>query len=254
MTEALFVAWRSPEPNGARWGPIGRLEHGQGGYRFVYTRGARTLAGFQPFAEMPRLDDIYESDELFPLFSNRLLAPSRPEYHAYLTWSGFDAKHPPDPIAILAVTEGLRATDYLELFPCPSPDVSGCYLNKFFVHGIRHMPSAAQARVATLKPGDSLLPMFDDFNPHDPNAVAVRTVADCMMIGYVPRYLAREVRDMCNACGPSSVELQVERVNPNAPLQQKLLCRMRSCWPDDFSPCRGEEFQPIVAGLASAVT
>jgi hypothetical protein len=253
MTNALFVAWRSPEPTGARWGPIGRLEHGPDGYRFLYTHGARTLPGFRPFPEMPGLEEIYESDELFPLFSNRLLTPSRPEYQAYLAWGGFDPNIPPDPIAILGVTEGLRATDYLELFPCPSPDERGCYVNKFFLHGLRHMPAAAQARVAMLTPGEPLLPMFDDFNPHDPNAVAVRTARDCVMIGYVPRYLAREVRQLCKACGPDSVGLQVERVNPNAPLQQKLLCRMRSCWPDDFHPCNGEDFQPIVSGLPSLV-
>src|SRR5437773_607881 len=105
MTNILFVAWRSPEPTGARWGPVGRLEHGPGGYRFVYTRGARMLRGFQPFPEMPRLDAVYESDELFPLFANRLLSQSRPEYHAYLTWGGFDPNNPPDPIALLGVTE-----------------------------------------------------------------------------------------------------------------------------------------------------
>jgi hypothetical protein len=255
MTNSLFVAWRSPEPVGARWGPIGRLEHGPGGYRFVYTRGARTLPGFLPFPEMPRLDEIYESDELLPLFANRLLARSRPEYQAYLTWSGFDPDNPPDPLAILAVTEGRRATDYLELFPCPLQDMDGCYLNKFFLHGIRYMPAAAQQRIAALKPDEPLIPMFDDFNPYDPQAIAVRTSDDHerMMIGYVPRYLAREVRQLCASCDAEYIEFGVERVNPNAPLQQRLLCRMRACWPDDFTPCSGEEFQPIVSGLPSAV-
>jgi hypothetical protein len=40
-------------------------------------------------------------------------------------------------------------------------------------------------------------------------------------------------------------------VNRDAPLQQRLLCRMQSCWPDDFQPCSGHEFQPIAAGVAA---
>ncbi len=88
MHNALFVAWRFTTPDGGRWGPIGRLEYTGAGYRFVYTQGARKLPGFVPFPEMPDLDAVCESDELFPLFANRLLARSRPEYEAYLAWGG----------------------------------------------------------------------------------------------------------------------------------------------------------------------
>jgi hypothetical protein len=253
MSNSLFVAWRSEQPTGGQWGPIGRLDHGPGGYRFTYTHGAGRLPGFRPFPEMPRLEAVYESDALFPLFANRLLARSRPEYEAYLTWGGFDSKNPPDPIAILAVTEGRRATDNLELFPCPVPDAEGCYLNKFFLHGIRYVPDAALERIAALANGERLIPMFDDLNPHDPEAVAVRTADDQrrMLIGYVPRYLAREVRLLCESCHPEFIDLRVERVNPGAPLQQRLLCRMNSCWPEGFRPCEHDDFQPIPSLLPS---
>jgi len=256
MTNALFVAWRSEEPTGGRWGPIGRLEHGAGGYRFVYTRGAQSLPGFRPFPEMPDLGGIYESSELFPLFANRLLTRSRPEFEAYLTWGGFDPDNPPDPISILAVTEGRRATDSLELFPCPIPDAHGCYLNKFFLHGVRYVPAGAQERIAALRAEECLFLMFDDFNAYDPEAVAVRTSGDRdrMLIGYVPRYLAREVRSLCALCHPDFIELRVQRVNPSAPLQQRLLCRMNACWPDEFRPCNHVDFQPIPSQLPSLAT
>lgn len=256
MSNALFVAWRSGEPTGGEWGPIGRLEHGPHGYRFTYTRGAQSRSGFQPFPEMPDLNAVYESEELFPLFANRLLARSRPEFEAYLTWSGFDPDHPPDPIAVLGVTEGRRATDNLELFPCPVPDAVGCYLNKFFLHGVGYVPAAALERIAALKQGEPLVPMFDDFNPFDPDAVAVRTAdaRDRMLIGYVPRYLAREIRLLCASCDPDLIELKVERVNPTAPLQQRVLCRWNSCWPEGFSPCDDDDFQPIPSRLPSLAT
>lgn len=250
MNNTLFVAWRAGGPDNGHWGPVGRLEHVPSGYRFVYTRGARTLEGFTPFPEMPELGAVYESDELFPLFANRLLTPSRPEYEAFLTWGGFDPSHPPDPIAILGVTGGHRATDALELFPCAVADASGCYVNKFFLHGIRWFPSA-HPRIAALQSGETLGLMPDISNPYDREAVAVRTsdAHDPHLIGYVPRYLARDVRELCRSCEPDCIRLSVERLNPGAPLQQRVLCRMNSCWPERFQPCDRKEFEPIPSDL-----
>lgn len=47
---------------------------------------------------MEKLEQVYESNDLFPLFKNRLLKESRPEYEAYLRWSGFDTDNPPAPL------------------------------------------------------------------------------------------------------------------------------------------------------------
>jgi hypothetical protein len=249
---ALLVASRSADPSKGGWSPIGRLEFDHGTYRFVYTKGARTAVGFTPFSGMEDLEQIYESNELFPVFANRLLPKSRPEYEAYLQWSGFDPANPPDPIAILGVTEGIRRTDLIEVFPCPVPDEKSCYLNKFFMHGLRYMPEAAKARVLNLKEGERLYPMWDGCNPTDSCAVALRTVAgDRMLVGYVPRYLAYDALTLFKHCDPEFFQIVVQRVNRDAPLQQRLLCRMHACWPDGFEPCSGEEFQPIPEGVAA---
>jgi hypothetical protein len=252
MNSALFVAWRAGDATSGRWGPVGRLEHDANCYRFMYTRGARTLEGFGSFPGMPDLDAVYESDTLFPLFANRLLARSRPEYDAFLTWGGFDPNNPPDPIAILGVTEGMRQTDSLEVFPCPMPDANGCYVGKFFLHGLRWFPTGALERIDRFQPGETLGLMPDISNPHDPNAVAVRTCdqRERYMIGYVPRYLAHDVHELSRGCGSNYIELHVERVNRDAPLQQRLLCRMNACWPHNFQPCSRDEFQPIVGDLS----
>jgi hypothetical protein len=246
MNPVIFVASRLRDQTGEQWVPVGRLERVPGGYRFVYTRGAKKLRGFHPFPNMQDLHAIYESDELFPLFANRMLAPSRPEYEAYLNWAGFGLDNPPDPIALLAITEGKRATDQLEVFPCPMPDSSGCYVTKFFLHGIRYMAEAAQKAMDHLYPGQPLALMLDFMNRYDPHAVAVRTDDDQRwMLGYVPRYLARDIGKLCWECGPDTFRVTVERVNRDAPLQQRLLCRLRACWPEDFRPCNDEEFQPL---------
>ncbi len=241
---SLFVAWRPPLPDQTGWRPVGRLEHDGELYRFWYLQGARK-AGFQPFAGMTNLNQIYESDELFPLFANRLLSKARPEYEAYLRWSGFDTDSPPDPLVILGVTEGLRRTDAVEVFPCPVPNADGCYLNKFFLHGVHWMPPAAIERITRLNPEEPLKIMLDLQNEHDRNAVAVRTGNEPMQIGFVPRYLAHDVWQLVKQCDTEFIKLYVARVNRDAPLQHRVLCRMHACWPDGFRPCSGEDFAPI---------
>jgi HIRAN domain len=249
MKTALFVAWRNQSEIHQGWGPVGRLEHEDGIYRFFYTNGARTLLGFKPFSEMPNLDEVYESTELFPIFKNRLLAEQRPEYEKFLRWGGFSVESPPDPILILGVTEGKKATDSVEVFPCPVPDAQSCYLNKFFVHGLRWMNPASQKRIEQLKPDERLFVMPDIQNSYDENAIAIRTDHDRTMLGYVPRYLAADVSILCRSCELDFIELFVERVNLDAPLQQRLLCRMHACWPDNFRPCSGPAFQPIPSSV-----
>ncbi len=246
---ALFVAWRPLQPQEG-WRPVGRLEHEDGLYRFFYTQGARK-AGFVPFPQMGDLDRVYVSEELFPVFANRLLSKSRPEYEAFLRWGGFDSTNPPDPIVILGVTEGLRQTDAIEVFPCPQPDGDGCYFNKFFLHGLRWLPEEALDRIAELQPGEPLRLMLDIQNEYDPNAVAVRTEIGRMLIGYIPRYLAYDVRCLLTECESSLLTVHVEQVNADAPMQNRVLCRMHACWPVEFEPCSGADFEPIPADVSS---
>jgi hypothetical protein len=248
---ALYVAWRPPDPV-AGWRPVGRLEHDGDAYRFVYTRGARK-PGFRPFEGMHNFDAIYESTDLFPVFANRLLSRSRPEFEHYLRWGGFSVESPPDPIVILGVTEGRRQTDAIEVFPCPQPDIDGRYVNRFFLHGIRWMPSAAVARIAALAPQECLFLMPDPQNDFDRNAVAVRTETDRTLVGYIPRYLANDARDLLASEERDSVELRVERVNPDAPLQHRVLCRLTASWPHGFRPCGGEDFEPIPSERMTSV-
>jgi hypothetical protein len=225
---ALIVAFRTPD-DPAGWHPVGRLDFDQGTYRFFYTKGAREAKGFRAFDGMDDLDYVYEAHELFPVFANRLLSKSRPEYDAFLRWSGFDPAHPPDPLAILGVTEGRKVTDMIEVFPCPVPDRHGMYQNKFFVHGLRYMSHGAHQRLNALQPEEPLLCTCDVQNSADPSAVLLRTENDRVNIGYVPRYLAKDVYSLIDGCGTDYLHFLVHRVNLDAPLQQRLLCRVEAC-------------------------
>lgn len=249
MNRVVYIAWRvgSPDERGD-WSPVARLEHADGEYCFVYTDGARTLKGFHPFPGMTDLQGVYRSRALLPMMSNRLLSRSRPEFRAWLAWSDFDPDNPPDPLAILGVTEGIRQTDALEVFPKPEPDAKGRYRTRFFVHGLRYASPDALRRLASLAGGAPLRVELEDDNPHDPHAVAVLDDRDgqSQRLGYVPRYLARDVRTLAVQTDVDAITLTVVRVNPDAPLQMRLLCQLTAPWPAGFAPCAGDEFRPLV--------
>jgi hypothetical protein len=251
--KTLFVAWRGTGPKNGYWAPVGRLDFEGGNYRFCYTHGARAKAsaGFQPFPQMNDLDQVYESEELFPVFANRLLSRSRPEYDTFLRWGGIEPDSEPDPIAILGVTEGIRQTDSFEVFPCPSRH-DGSFVTKFFLHSVQRLPPPAADRIGQLHPADPLFPMRDEFNATDPLAAAVRTDDPKMLIGYVPRYFSPDLwklSEMTAGNGLGRLAMSVDRVNPDAPPQHRLLCRVEANWPEGFHPCSGEEYQPIPQNL-----
>jgi len=152
----LYLAWQ--DPLSRRWFTIGRLTTDEGGYRFVYTQGAREaqqLGQFQPLSSFPNLDGLYWSDELFPLFSNRLLRPSRPDYREFTEWLDCPGCVN-DPIALLARSGGQRGTDLLQVFASPQREASGEYRTHFFVHGLSHLPAPCRERAETRPPATSL--------------------------------------------------------------------------------------------------
>jgi hypothetical protein len=242
----LFVSWRSPRTRTIH--PVGRLVYreDQGLYEFVYIRKALEAAeeGFLPFLEFPDLDRIYLSRKLFPLFANRILSNNRPEFREYTEALGLSAESA-DPMRILARTGGRRETDQIEMFPLPEPDDgSGAYVTHCLIRGIRDMPQPfVEQRIAQLERDEPLFLLWDTQNEVDPNAVAVRT-RDFMMLGYLPAYLARDVRRLDDTCLECSV--RVERVNPPpAGVHHRLLCRVEGCWPKGFIPYDADEFQPL---------
>src|SRR5690242_9947223 len=114
--KALFLAQQDPETR--HWSPVGRLTLDDSGYKFVYTKGVKDITHFAPFGRMSDLDRPYVSKALFPIFTNRLLPKSRPEYSEYLTWLGLtEQSH--TVLVELERTSGVRATDNFELIPMP---------------------------------------------------------------------------------------------------------------------------------------
>ena len=246
--DTLFLAWQDPQTR--RWLPVGRLTFDGSVYQFMYTQGAREAEKFIPFGRMRDLEVTYESDELFPLFANRLLPKSRPEYRRFLEWLNLRDDED-DPLALLARTEGRRETDSLEVFPCPQLDSHNEYHLHFFVHGVRHLPDAGIERIHKLQGRDRLFLMQDLQNPYDPQAFALRTDDPPTLVGYCPRYLTEDVFRVLDQCDHDGPKVTVERVNHEAPLQLRLLCDLTSCWPGTFQPCSGGLYEPLVRGASS---
>lgn len=240
---ALYIAWQDPDDR--RWRPVGRLTYEDGVYRFVYTKGANTKK-FTPFGSMQFLDAVYESKELFPLFSNRLIAKNRPEYRDYLGWLNITDND--DPFVELARTGGMRGTDSLAIFPCPEESEEKYHIH-FFSHGLRHLHPATQpsvlALVNQLPPGTKLYLMLDVQNSIDPLAIAIRTEPP-VIVGYVPSYFTEDIKYLLTHVKSDEVGVQVERVNSEAPIQLRLLCNITAAWPKGFIPCSGPLYEAAV--------
>jgi hypothetical protein len=240
--KALFVAYQDPRTR--QWAPVGKLTRTTEGYRFAYTNGAKRFSDFVPFGRMTDIRGVYQSTELFPLFSNRILPKNRPEYREYLGWLGLsDAAH--DELEELSRTGGLRVTDSLELIPCPEPTASGTYEAYFFCRGLRHATPESRIRADELEKGDRLFLMRDLQNRQDPAALAIRTDDPISVIGYTPRYFVKDFAALLKASDGGAVKVTVEQVNLTAPAQYRILCRITAPWPATFSPCDDLAFKEI---------
>lgn len=238
----LFVAWKQPDSR--EWIPVAKLERRENRYFFSYTRGVYRAKSFQPFSRMDRLDAVYESSSIFPLFANRLISKSRPEFKDYLRWLGLTSMQD-DELSMLALTGGIRGTDSIELFQPPAISETGEYKVEFFVRSLSHFPKQAITHIANFAPGDKLFLMRDCQNDFDPLALAIRSGNPPVLVGFCPKYYAQDLGELLSKSG-RDMEIKVKCVNADAPLNMRLLCSVSAIAPGDFSPlAETTDFQPI---------
>jgi hypothetical protein len=217
----------------------------------VYIKGSKEASrhGFEPFLVFPELEAVYQSDELFSFFANRLLQASRGDYSQFVKNLGLD----PDtalPIEILARSGGRRVTDAVELFGGPVIDQERNVLDYLFlVHGLRHMRDCAQDIAGGLEAGESLFLFHDMQNPVDTNAIALRTSSYCC-VGFLPNYMLDDCWDLIRQ--HENIEVNVERVNLSpAPIQQRIVCRMQATKKNGFTPLSSDIYEPLIGKLPS---
>jgi hypothetical protein len=240
----LFLAWQ--DPNSRSWFPIGRLTFDGTNYKFTYTQGvleAQQKCNFEPLSSFPRLDKVYQSTYLFPVFANRLMPKNRPDYSSFIRWLNL-SPYEDDAINILARTGGKRETDTLSVFPSPEPDVEGRYRLHFFLHGLRYLPQCTIERINQLKGGEKLWLAHEFQNSHDSKALTLNT-EDHYIVGYCPRYLNSEIFALLLR-NSSLVKVCVEAVNQSpTPLQFRLLCNIIAQCDNEFKPFSSCEYQPL---------
>lgn len=250
--KTLFLSWQ--DPTSRAWFPIGKLTHDGHLYHFVYLQGAiaaNEKADFQPIISFPDFHQTYGSLELFPLFHNRLLRPSRPDYSDFIQWLNLPIGEK-DPISILSRSGGRRQTDSFEVFPALECTQSGQYKIHFFVHGLSYFPASDQERVLALEPNEQLFIMHDCQNTYDSRALMLRT-DDRYNVGFCPRYLAQDFFELVDQF-PQKVQVTVERLNPvPTPLQFRLLCQLTADWGEDFHPFSSVAYTPLVEIKTSAI-
>jgi hypothetical protein len=248
IEQTLFLAWQDQAVS-RRWFPIGRLDVDicKPAYRFRYIEGAREAqarANFKPLPDFPKFDRDYKAQELFPIFSNRVMPSGRPDFQAHLWQLGLDPKHN-NPVEILSVSGGRRITDEFQVFPKLNRASDGSFSCRFFVHGCSHVNDPAMERIELLLEGEKLNIALELTNPESGLAVQVQT-SDYFMIGWAPRYLVNDLA-MAIASSPGKYEASVVRLNTqSAPSRYRLLVEFRGVWPDKYFPMSSEQFAPLV--------
>lgn len=240
----LFLAWQDKKHR--EWFPVGRLdvEGEPSSYRFRYIHGAKRAeeeVGFPPIYEFPDFHKDYRSSQLFPLFTNRVIAPSRPDRGNYLR--NLDLDESADPVEILSVNGGGRATDLYEVFPKISKREDGSFRCRFFLHGSRYIPLESRKRIEHLETEEQLQITLELTNPVAKFSVQVQTL-DYYVIGWSPRYLVDDLVAAMAECPLYSAH--VVRLNPlPAPSRQRLLVQMDGRW-EQHSPMDGNDYVPLV--------
>jgi hypothetical protein len=204
-------------------------------YEFDYLKAAERAArkGFRPFPEFPDLRRPYVSHELFPLFVNRLMTESRPDFDDYREQHSLD-KGESDPDHLLRRTEGSRATDRIELIDWPKHGRPLETFVHFFVRGVAKTPGAEET-IRQLQPG---MPIEACDMPPDCDVIPLETPSGAA-VGYLPWELSRKVVDE-PGLGPAFRILVVKVNAPPAPIARRMLCRLEILrnvrWSEDYEP------------------
>ncbi len=242
--KTVFLAWQAPDRS---WFPVGQLVHNVDaeGFEFAYTKGAlqaEKLAGFKPLLAFPDFNKHYCSQDLFPLFANRVITRSRKGYDDYLNSLDLDPDHL-DVMDILSVSGGERQTDNFQIFPKIEKAADGSFKSRFFLHGLRYVNSAGAERAAQLKEGETLQILIEVNNPSAGTAICLQS-NDYLPLGWTPRYL---VSDLLRAMASQpEVGAKLVKVNPdNVPLGRRYLVELSGRLPVDFEPMSDDQFQLI---------
>jgi hypothetical protein len=147
-----------------------------------------------------------------------------------LSWLDIGQGEEVDDLDALAISGGERETDFFRIIPVPKKNSRGKYSFKFFVNGLNHMDDNTKKRVLDLQKDSHLFLMHDFQNSEDRLALSLRTDDPPCLIGYMPAYFTKVIHKMKNENENefNKIQVNVVRVNEEAPIQMRLLCELSS--------------------------
>lgn len=205
---------------------VGWLEFTGDRFVFSYTADAELHPDFEPFPPFPDLRGTYESDDLFPFFTERIFSAARPDYDDHLAALGL-SRAEATPIELLARSWGTSPHDTIQIVPDPLEQEDGTEVLPFLVSGVRHVdedhPDRVSRRVVGLHEGQPLDLRDEPDNPQNERAIVLE--ANGQPVGWVPDYLLEYIHK--NRQDGREVRVTVERANrPETPWHLRLLCRL----------------------------
>lgn len=236
--KSVFVIWKDIVDS--MWHPVAKLTRVDDSYTLSYTKGSNHCR-FIPFPRMSDRSAVYRSNELFSLFTNRLIPSNRPEFKKILDWSDVMLKDY-DELDILSLSGGARKTDEYRIVPLPVPDKNNFYKLRFFTSGVSHLEDDSVQQISELRPGERLEFSYENSNKFDKNAVLV-TSKSKVRVGYCPKYYNCDVRNLLGNPQLLDYSLSVVKVNLDAPAHFRLLCEFITKWPEGFQPFLTSEFE-----------
>ena len=222
MVTKLLILWQRPSDRAMV--PVAILSYDGELYEFEYLSAARSLDEFRPLLGFRDLDRRYTSDEMFPLFQERVLDPTRPDFGRVLDELALSESEA-TPWELLVRTGGTSEGDTLQVTPFPHESDSG-WIVVFLAAGLRYFQEKTvrtalgtthtytedefHSILDSLAPGDPLVVRTEIGNDYNPDAQLLFTSAGDV-IGYLPDWLAR----FAAPCVHKGMELSahVERVN-----------------------------------------
>lgn len=234
---SIYILWQ--DQYSKLWHPVAKLTHENNLYRLNYTKGANSSKNFVPFPNMEKLDSIYESQELFPFFQNRIMPKSRPEFRSIINWLDM-TPDTFDPLDYLSVTGGERKTDNYRILKLPDL-INGKFVFNFLVSGIHYLEIENQEKIKNLSNNLELDYIYETDNPVDPNAIKLVDKESGTFVGYCPRYLVNDFKKLLDQ-NPEFSHFKIKKLNINAPASYRMVCSFESLESEHYKPLNFNEY------------
>lgn len=246
LVTELVVLWQQPTTRAMI--PVGLLGFDGTTYRFEYLPAAVSADGFRPLLGFKDLATHYDSDELFPLFHERIMDPARDDFEHVLEGLQLDPRTA-TPWEQLVHSGGGSEGDTLQVTPLPCADGDG-WVCTALASGLRYLQAKSvrtvlgestiyseeqfESVLGALGQGDPLTVRREIGNDYNPDALVVFTERN-ELVGYLPDWLARFIAPALPE-GEGWQIAHVERVNsPEAGWHLRLVVTVTGAEPFDLA-------------------